>query len=109
MRFTAVFSAVMATGALAAPPASSSPDKVDYIANAIAKGIDLEGPIPSDAVLVKDGHYTAKEGTKAWDWIRAQIERQPEDTTNIEKRDEWANIGIGMFTQDWCKFQTSGR
>ncbi|PNP50588.1 hypothetical protein THARTR1_08804 [Trichoderma harzianum] len=78
--------------------------EIESVANATAKGIDVFGPIPDDAVKAHEGFYTAEEGTDAWAWIRAQIDIPSHARPETEKRQNYANIGIGMFAQDWCKW-----
>ncbi|KAI8233975.1 hypothetical protein K4K54_009401 [Colletotrichum sp. SAR 10_86] len=77
----------------------------EFIANATAMGVDVCGVIPDDAVKVIGYQYAAEPVSKAWVWIRVQIDLlNTEDTRHkIEKRQGWANIGNGMFAQDWCK------
>ena len=102
MKFTGLLTTLALTAtALGAPNGK----RADSIVAAEAKGIDVYGPIPDDAVKVEDGYYTAEEGTDAWAWIRAQIDLPNTEETRreIEKRQGYANIGIGMFAQDWCK------
>lgn len=97
----------MAAGSvLGAPPAplAERTPVAESIVNATALGIDVYGAIPEDAVKVADGHYTAEPGTNAWAWIRAQIDLPDTAHTRSEnEKRQWANIGIGMFAQDWCK------
>lgn len=76
--------------------------EIESIANATAKGIDVFGPIPDDAVKTDAGYWTAEEGTDAWAWIRAQIDIPAHAHPESTKRQTFANIGIGMFAQDWC-------
>lgn len=99
---------LMAAGSVfAAPnPIIERAPVAESIANATAMGVDVYGGIPDDAVKVTEGQYTAKPGSKAWAWIRAQIDLPDTEETRreIAKRQGWANIGIGMFAQDWCKF-----
>ena len=80
-----------------------------YIATAL--GIDVYGPIPADAVKVENGHWSAEPGTLAHAWIKAQfdIDWSRVDAEQIAKRQGYANIGIGMFAQDWCKFHGQQR
>ncbi|KAK5998943.1 hypothetical protein PT974_01327 [Cladobotryum mycophilum] len=111
MRFsTILLSSFLAATSLAAPSPSTALDSIPSIADAKAKGVDVFGPIPNDAVKVKDGHYTAEPGSDAWHWIRAQIDipngSHPDDA-EIEKRQGPANIGIGMFAQDSCRGQAA--
>ncbi|RFU82183.1 amidohydrolase [Trichoderma arundinaceum] len=79
--------------------------QIESVANATAKGIDVFGPIPGDAVQADNGYWTAEEGTDAWAWIRAQIDIPSHARPQSEKRQNYANIGIGMFAQDWCTGQ----
>ncbi|WQF82339.1 hypothetical protein CDEST_07353 [Colletotrichum destructivum] len=108
-----IFSAgLMACGSvLGAPGAVAGRSPVaESIANATALGVDVYGQIPADAVRVSDGSHTAEPGSQAWAWIRAQIDlpntletrNEIENRAALEKR-QAANIGIGMFSQDWCK------
>ncbi|TIC97879.1 hypothetical protein CH35J_007559 [Colletotrichum higginsianum] len=110
---TLIFSAgLMASGSvLGAPGAVAERSPVaESIANATALGVDVYGQIPADAVRVSDGSYTAEPGSQAWAWIRAQIDlpntletrNEIENRAALEKR-QAANIGIGMFSQDWCQ------
>jgi hypothetical protein len=100
-------SAVLAAPATAQTELVARSDAPESIIKANNLGIDIFGPIPSDAVKVEEGHYIAEEGTLAHAWIKAQLDV---DLTKVskERRDEitkreFANIGIGMFAQDWCK------
>ncbi|EQB54058.1 amidohydrolase [Colletotrichum gloeosporioides Cg-14] len=111
MHFSAFIISVglMAAGSVLAAPnlAIERTPVAESIANATAMGVDVYGVIPDDAVKVTEDQYTAEPGTKAWAWIRAQIDLPNTDETRrqIEKRQGWANIGIGMFSQDWCNDQ----
>ncbi|OBR10914.1 Amidohydrolase [Colletotrichum higginsianum IMI 349063] len=113
MHFSTLFlsTALMAAGSvLGAPPAplAERTPVAESIVNATALGIDVYGAIPEDAVKVADGHYTAEPGTNAWAWIRAQIDLPDTAHTRSEnEKRQWANIGIGMFAQDWCNGQSS--
>ncbi|KAL0941654.1 uncharacterized protein CTRU02_204417 [Colletotrichum truncatum] len=104
-----VSAGLMAAGTVLAAPSQlvERAPVAESIANATALGVDVYGSIPDDATKVTDGHYTAEPGTKAWAWIRAQIDlpNTAETRSEIEKRQGWANIGIGMFAQDWCSGQ----
>ncbi|RCI08398.1 hypothetical protein L249_8822 [Ophiocordyceps polyrhachis-furcata BCC 54312] len=104
MRF---LTAIACLGAFAtALPESSSLDlSIESLANAHRMGVDVWGPIPDDAVKVKDGHYTAEPGTKAWTWIRAQIDLKPGQ--GPQRRQIYANMGIGMFIGDQCTGQAA--
>ena len=105
--FIASISLLAAGTVLAAPSIPRAIAEIESIANATALGVDVYGPIPDDAVVQDDGHYTAEVGSKAWAWIRAQIDLPRDETNDVEKRQSWANIGIGMFAQDWCTGQAS--
>ncbi|ROT38217.1 hypothetical protein SODALDRAFT_296784 [Sodiomyces alkalinus F11] len=78
--------------------------EIESFANATALGVDIFGDIPDDGVREGD-HVTAEPGTKAWAWIRAQIDIDWDTvpTEQLEKRQGWANIGIGMWAQDNCQ------
>ncbi|KAK4225431.1 hypothetical protein QBC38DRAFT_264494 [Podospora fimiseda] len=121
MRFSAAFVplALFAGSALASPvevPAATieTHDSVEIpesVKNATALGIDLYGKVPSDAVRVDD-HWTAEEGTLANAYFRAQIdlpayEEQLEAAGVKLKRQNWANIGIGLWAQDNCQGQAT--
>ncbi|KAK3997986.1 hypothetical protein QBC44DRAFT_364184 [Cladorrhinum sp. PSN332] len=117
MRFSTTLAslALFSATALAAPTEVATPtiithDSVEIpesIVNATALGLDLYGSIPDDAVKEGD-HWTAQPGTLAAAWFRAQIdldayEEQLETAgAPVEKR-QWANIGIGLWTQDNCQ------
>ncbi|PFH62179.1 hypothetical protein XA68_14720 [Ophiocordyceps unilateralis] len=107
MRFSHVVAFLDAFAAvLAAPePAQSLDLSIESLANATALGIDVYGPIPADATKVEEGHYTAEPGTKAWAWIRAQIDLEPGQ--GPQRRQIFANIGIGMFIGDQCTGQSA--
>jgi hypothetical protein len=66
------------------------------------RGIDVNGPIPSDAVKESDGGYHFAPDSNAFHWVRAQIATA---ASGSKKRNDPANIGIGMFAQDWCNGQ----
>ncbi|KAL0634115.1 hypothetical protein Q9L58_006994 [Maublancomyces gigas] len=65
--------------------------------------IDIYGPIPADAIPIQGG-YSFDANSDALHWVRAQIALAT--SSDLEKR-EWANIGIGMFAQNWCTGQGS--
>ncbi|KAH7303082.1 hypothetical protein B0I35DRAFT_325131, partial [Stachybotrys elegans] len=46
---------------------------IESFTNATALGVDIYGPMPTDAEFV-DGHWEAEPGTKAHAWFRAQID-----------------------------------
>lgn len=125
MHFTTVLSTLglMASIALAAPKApilAARDEDVDFtvykddagnvesFVNATALGVDIFEPIPDDGVVLND-RIVAEPGTKAWAWIRAQIDINWDEVTEeqLQKRQGWANIGIGMWAQDNCKFNSS--
>ncbi|EEY20020.1 hypothetical protein VDBG_06129 [Verticillium alfalfae VaMs.102] len=125
MHFTTVLSTLglMASIALAAPKApilAARDEDVDFtvykddagnvesFVNATALGVDIFEPIPDDGVVLKD-RIVAEPGTKAWAWIRAQIDINWDEVTEeqLQKRQGWANIGIGMWAQDNCQGQAS--
>ncbi|KAF6839537.1 hypothetical protein CMUS01_04247 [Colletotrichum musicola] len=99
------FGLLAAQSVLGAPSGLDGRDVAESIVNATALGVDVYGSIPSDAVEIQAGQYTAEPGTKAWAWIRAQIDLPASE--EVEKRQTWANIGIGMFAQDWCNGQAA--
>lgn len=45
------------------------------------------------------GGYSFAANSDALHWVRAQIALAT--SSDLEKH-EWANIGIGMFAQNWC-------
>lgn len=113
MRFSVSFSSLVlfAAAALGAPtePAAVAVRDVDIpesVRNATVLGVDVYGPIPDDAVQMGD-YWLAKAGSRASAWVRAQIDldtyeaAQAAQGAPVEKR-QWANIGIGMWTQDDC-------
>lgn len=106
MRFTTIVASglFVANSALALAILPREIAEIESVANATAKGIDVFGPIPGDAVKADNGYYTAEEGTDAWAWIRAQIDIPAHARPETEKRQNYANIGIGMFAQDWCMY-----
>jgi hypothetical protein len=85
---------------LAVPSAGLARDVPESVSNATALGVDVYGAIPSDAVKVDDHHWEAAPGSKAWAWIRAQIDLGADNSKRQGSGP--ANIGIGMFAQDWC-------
>jgi len=118
MRFSTSLAllALSLVAAIAAPTEQSTQGAVarnvpESIVNATALGIDVYGPIPADAVKVENGHWSAEPGTLAHAWIKAQfdIDWSRVDAEQIAKRQGYANIGIGMFAQDWCKFHGQQR
>ncbi|PHH92759.1 hypothetical protein CDD83_5383 [Cordyceps sp. RAO-2017] len=110
MKFSAILVSLAAVLAAAAPNLVSTQDKsIESISNATALGVDVWGPMPQDAVRAPDGYYTAEPGTKAWAWIRAQIDLTPDHNSKSreQKRQQYANIGIGMFVGDNCTGQAA--
>lgn len=81
---------------------------VESFEKAARLGIDIFGPIPSDARRVDD-HWEADPDTKAWAWIRAQADIDW-DAVSQDKRDELekrqgsgpAQINISVWTGDNC-------
>lgn len=81
--------------------------EIASFANATALGVDIFGAIPDDHVKEGD-HVIAQPGSKAWAWIRAQVDIDwdsvpEEQKAQAAKRQNWANIGIGMWAQDNCE------
>ncbi|KAL2752937.1 hypothetical protein ACRALDRAFT_1072726 [Sodiomyces alcalophilus JCM 7366] len=81
--------------------------EIESFVNATALGVDIFGEIPDDGVREGD-KVLAEPGSKAWAWIRAQIDidwnNVPEEQkARAEKRQFWANIGVGMWTMDHCQ------
>lgn len=86
----------------------------ESIANATALGVDVWGPIPTDATK-GDGYYSAEPGTLGWAWIRAQqdlVGYEEELHTrgltvpeSVEKRQS-TGIQLNIYTGDWCKYRT---
>lgn len=82
---------------------------VESFENAARLGVDIFGPMPSDARRVDD-HWEADPGSKALAWIRAQADIDwdtiPEEKRNeIEKRQGSgaAQINISVWTGDNCR------
>lgn len=97
-----VNAAIVATALAGALPAPGLTPSVEYPAGGLAicadRGIDVRGPIPSDAVPTEGGFTFAAESDASY-WAQAQIELA--GSADLEKR-EYANIGIGMFAQNGC-------
>lgn len=100
-----VYATVLAAGVIgAALPASNGLVAMDL--NAInnplevceERGIDVLGPIPSDAVPIEGGFEFADD-SDASHWARAQVAIAT--SPDLKKR-EFANIGIGMFSSEGC-------
>jgi hypothetical protein len=82
--------------------------EIESFKNATAMGVDIFGPIPDDGVRLAD-RVVADPGTKAWAWMRAQVDidwaSMPEEQyKSVQKRQGPANIGIGMWAQDNCEY-----
>lgn len=73
-------------------------DMNDAIAIAEQRGIDVHGPIPSDATPI-DGGFAFEADSEAAYWVRAQTALA--SSTTLGKR-EFTNIGVGMFTGSGC-------
>ncbi|KAM0322414.1 hypothetical protein ACHAQA_009481 [Verticillium albo-atrum] len=125
MHFASVLAkfGLLASVALAAPNApilAARDDGVDFtlvkdasgavesFKNATKLGVDIFEPIPDDGTVLED-RIIAEPGTKAWAWIRAQIDIDWDQVSEeqIQKRQGWANIGIGMWAQDNCQGQAA--
>lgn len=93
-----LLSAPLTASALSAtiPAAPVAVDLADAHSIAEARGIDITGPIPSDATAIPGG-YSFEADSDASVWVRAQLA----SSTSLEKRQQ-ANIGIGMFTAANC-------
>ncbi|KAJ3509277.1 hypothetical protein NLJ89_g5307 [Agrocybe chaxingu] len=112
MKFLSILSSLALLGATATAAPTSSAELAtrgvaESIVNATALGVDVYGQIPGDAVRKAPGYFTAEPGTHTWAWIRAQMDIDwnaiPVDKRDeLEKNQTFANIGIGMFAQDWC-------
>ncbi|KAH7309656.1 hypothetical protein B0I35DRAFT_463615 [Stachybotrys elegans] len=79
--------------------------EIESFKNATALGVDIFGPIPSDARRVDD-HWEADPGTPAWAWIRAQldIDWDTVDEENLAKRQGSGNafVNLSVWTGDGC-------
>lgn len=87
-----LLSALFTASALSAAVPSPIPEAH---ALAASRGIDITGPIPSDATPITGG-YSFTADSDAAIWVRAQL-----TPSSIEKR-QLANIGIGMFAGQNC-------
>ncbi|KAL0631152.1 hypothetical protein Q9L58_009995 [Maublancomyces gigas] len=102
-----IHAAVLATSVLAValPAPALTPVDMSSISNPISvceqRGIDVRGPIPSDAKPTEGG-FTFEADSDAAHWARAQIALA--SSPDLEKR-AYANIGIGMFAQNLCNGQ----
>lgn len=102
-----IHAAVLATSVLAVALPAPALTAVDMssVGNPIEvceqRGIDVRGPIPSDAKPIEGG-FTFEADSDSAHWARAQI--MLASSSDIEKR-QYANIGIGMFAQNFCKGQ----
>ena len=114
MHFLTTLTTLLAVGAgiASAAPSASPVNEIDLVVRSDGSeilekckeaGIDVHGPIPGDYLDYDKttGRYHFGPGSKASLWASAQgyIE-EPED--KHEKRQGWANIGIGMWAQDNC-------
>lgn len=93
-----VYAALFAASALGAAVPAPAVDLNDAVAIAERCGINVNGPIPSDATAI-DGGFTFKAGSDASTWVRAQLALA--SSNDIEKR-QTAIIGIGMFAGSNC-------
>ncbi|KAL0636480.1 hypothetical protein Q9L58_004530 [Maublancomyces gigas] len=102
-----VYATVLAAGVIgAALPTPVTEGLVPMDLNAISnplevcaqRGIDVLGPIPSDAVPIEGGFEFADD-SDASHWARAQV--AVATSPDLKKR-EFANIGIGMFSSTGC-------
>lgn len=100
-----IYGALFLTSALGAavPAALESPSlPVSIPVNAMEicaqRGINIHGPIPSDATPTEGG-FTFTAGSDAALWVQAQISLA--SSGDLAKR-EFANIGIGMFSAQNC-------
>lgn len=95
---TALLAASVLGAALPGPGPDPTPAPTDDIfALCVKRGIDVAGPIPADATAIPGG-FTFTADSDASHWARAQVNLAPQ---KLAKRIN-ANIGIGMFTGDWC-------
>lgn len=100
-----VYATIFASSALgAALPAVPSTEIVladmgDTIALAQERGIDIFGPIPSDATPIEGGYSFEADSDAAY-WVRAQSGLS--NSGDLAKR-EFANIGMGLFTAAACR------
>lgn len=99
--YTALF-ATSALGAAVSAPVDAALVPVylhDTVAAAEYRGIDVRGPIPSDAKKDENGVYICEPDSDAAAWVRAQLSLGASSDT---KKRELANIGIGMFSDNNC-------
>lgn len=88
-----VYATVLAAGVLGAALPAAGPSVVCN-----ERGIDIFGPIPSDARPIAGG-FEFDEDSDASHWAGAQVELAT--SADLQKR-EFANIGIGMFSSTGC-------
>lgn len=110
-----VYASLVATCVLGAGPSAAAtatpstpslvPVNITSVSNPFEictlRGIDIRGPIPSDAEPIEGG-FSFSADSDAAHWTRAQIALA--SSSDIKQRD-FANIGIGMFAQNWCTGQ----
>lgn len=107
MQFTTPFLALLAAATTLASPVTVVPAKRDIspaLSYADSLGVDLAGPIPDDftSYNATEGKYEFTADSKAAAWVRAQFALADAPEAEKVRRQTWGNIGIGMFTQDWC-------
>lgn len=109
MHFLASLTTLLAFGAgiATAAPADVSglavrDEGAEILAKAKDAGIDVYGPIPDDYLDYdkETGRYHFGPGSNASLWVDAQS--FIDHDTALEKRQGWANIGIGMWAQNNC-------
>lgn len=94
-----VYGAIFTTTALSAAVPGPELDLSNVLAIAEQRGIDVNGPIPSDAQSIEGG-YTFEADSDASVWVLAQL-TPSSSSAGIERRQQ-ANIGIGMFAGSNC-------
>lgn len=87
--------------------------EIESFKNATALGVDIYDDIPTEDAERVDDHWVAEPGTKAWAWMRAQVDIDwdsvpQEKRSEMEKRQGFASIGIGMWAQDNCTLRRGG-
>lgn len=87
---------LFAASALGAPAASV--DLGDVVSLAQQRGIDIHGPIPTDATPTVGGFSFEADSDTAY-WVRAQA--AIEDSSDLEKR-AFSGVNIGFFTGFNC-------
>lgn len=96
-----IYAALFAGSAFSAitPAPADAIHLVDAVSIAEQRGIDVHAEIPDDATPIEGG-YTFKAGSKAADWVRAQI--QLADSPDVGKRGIFAGIAVALFTGANC-------